>query len=76
MPRLNHTTRHSGVFTNSNGTTKDAYIFWNIEKEGFVIYDATTNRPLINTAYPSLAAMKEAKINFTVTYAKEMAAVA
>lgn len=37
---------------------------WRKDKEGFVVFDANTNRPLINTAYPNLSSMLDNRVNF------------
>lgn len=78
MSRLNHYTNYTGTFTNRDGFTRAAYIRWNDEKKGFIVFDAETNRPLVNTAYPNIKAFREGKVNFKLgaTVAKEMEPVA
>ncbi len=75
MARLNHQVKHNGVFTNRSGESRDAYLFWSDAKGGFIVFDANTNRPLVNTAYPNLKSLRDNAVNFTLkTYELETVA--
>lgn len=64
MSRLRHDERYTGIYTTSSGIQRRAYLMWRKDKEGFVVFDANTNRPLINTAYPNLSSMLDNRVNF------------
>ena len=67
MPRLNQENKHYGVFTNSEGKTREAFISFDRAKKGWIVRDAVTGRALIQTAFEAVYKMVEAKVKFTLS---------
>ena len=54
MGRLSRSTMYYGVFTNAEGKQKDAYIWWDSERGGFVIKDLK-GKLILPTAFKTFA---------------------
>jgi hypothetical protein len=67
VPRLNQENKHYGVFTNSDGKTREAFIAWDKVKKGWIIRDTVTGRALIPTAFEAVYKMVEAKVKFVLS---------
>ena len=65
MSRLSHIDKHFGLFTNSRGETKPGYLLWK-HGRGYLLY-SESGKPLVTEGFETLARMKLAGVDFTIT---------
>ena len=58
MPRLAHNMKYFGTFVTKKGVESKAYMLWNAERNGFVLYSAASNKPLIPGVYSNYAELR------------------
>lgn len=69
MSRLNHQDRHFGVYKNSKGQTRSAYIQWRPGR-GFLLY-SDAGRPILTEGFENVARMKLAGVDFQLVRSKK-----
>ena len=62
MPKLSRDKKHPAVYTNSKGLEKDVYLQYEEKKDGFVVRDAETDKPVLRESYVSLAELRNAGV--------------
>lgn len=72
MGRFSRTTKYFGTYSNSKGVVTNAYVVWNSEKNGYGIYNSTTNRLIIPKVFADFATLvDESNFERSITGASE-----